>query len=131
MKRSGHLWNGLLAAGALYMVVCSQASAIDAEAQAECRPEAHTATPAGQPGMWAYFDPQTGRLGVPPPQAAGAAAGASVPSSSGPGLIVVPAPGGGEMMDLQGRFKMAATARLKPGGAIETDCHSSGGAGGR
>lgn len=74
--------------------------------------------------MWAYFDPQTGKIGAPPSEAGGGAA--AEPSATGPSapeLVVVPAPGGGEMMDLRGRFKMAVTARLKPEGRVETDCH--------
>jgi hypothetical protein len=107
------------------------ASACDGDAQAGAPPDVKTAQfarpSAGQSGMRAYFDPQTGKIGAPPPEeAAPAAAEQSSYSTSSEGLVVVPAPGGGEMIDLQGRFQTSITATLKPDGTVETDCHPSG-----
>jgi hypothetical protein len=79
--------------------------------------------------MRAYFDPQTGKIGPPPPDQAGpasAAAEQNAYSTAADGLVVVPAPGGGQMIDLQGRFQATITATLKPDGTVETDCHPSG-----
>ncbi len=67
----------------------------------------------GAADMKAYKDPETGKLG-PPPQ------GASVPessealknatSTSSEGLEEKPAPGGGTMIDLKGRFQSTGSA---------------------
>jgi hypothetical protein len=92
-------------------------------------------TRGGPAGMRAYFDPKTGKMGPPAPdQAAPAAADAapaaeqSAHSTSGQGLTLVPAPGGGQMIDLQGRFQNTITATLKPDGTVQTECHPSAGA---
>ena len=108
------------------------ASACDADALAGASGNVKTVQSAGpsagQPGMRAYFDPQTGKIGPPPPNQAAphaSAAEQNAYSTSSEGLIVVPAPGGGEMIDLQGRFETSITATLKPDGTVETDCHPS------
>lgn len=108
------------------------ASAWDPDAQPGAPADVKTvqsARPAaGQAGMRAYFDPQTGKLGVPPPDEAAppTAAEQRAHSTSAEGLVIVPAPGGGQMVDLQGRFQSATTATLKPDGTVNTDCHPSG-----
>jgi len=84
---------------------------------------------AGQTGMRAYFDPQTGKIGPPPPdQAVPPRSGAeqNAYSTAAEGLVVLPAPEGGQMIDLQGRFQTSITATLKPDGTVQTDCHPSG-----
>ncbi len=108
------------------------ASACDADAQAGVPADVKTvqsaAPAAGQAGMRAYFDPKTGKLGFPPADQAAppSAAEQSAHSTSAQGLVVVPAPGGGQMVDLQGRFQSSMTATLKPDGTVKTDCHPSG-----
>ena len=68
-------------------------------------------TAGARPGSWVQVDPQTGKR-VPL-----SARGVTIPpdpafSTSHQGLVEKPAPGGGMMIDLQGRFRSAATARL-------------------
>jgi len=86
---------------------------------------APTAATAGQ---WIHVDPETGRVGAPQPGSAAGAAIAADPafSTSHEGLVVEPAPGGGEMVDLQGRFNSAMWARVKPDGSVVTDCVPAG-----
>ncbi len=76
------------------------------------------------PGMRAYIDPETGEFGVPPwweAEARGTEAlvapGASA-STSSEGLVETPSPvpGGGVMVDLQGRFRSPLTATLDDDG---------------
>jgi len=55
-------------------------------------------------GMKAYVDPQTGEFTDQAP-AASEAAGESQPSGSAPALEERDAPGGGKMVDLQGRVR--------------------------
>lgn len=69
-------------------------------------------------GMQAHVDPQTGQL-VPEPTA-------PVPP---PGLPVVqppaaelPAPGGGMMIDIRGRFLSSVVATVAPDGSVHLDC---------
>lgn len=121
-----------------WAVSASSALGRDADAQAGAPADVKTAQPAEQPagqaGMRAYFDPKTGKMGGPPapdqaaPAAAAAAAEQGAYSTSGQGLSLVPAPGGGQMIDLQGRFQTTITATLKPDGTVQTECHPSGGA---
>lgn len=110
-------------------VVRSRAVASDSDPQGEHSTTATAAQSAEQPaqaGMRAYFDPKTGKIGPPPrPEAAAAPPrGQNANSTSAEGLVVVPAPRGGQMIDLQGRFQHALTATLKPDGTVETDCDS-------
>jgi hypothetical protein len=126
MRASSRVKSVPLLAVALCVFLCSASLGSEVEGQGVCQAEVRSAQQAGQAGMWAYFDPKTGKVGAPPPEAVGAAAAEpSAASTSGQGLVAVPAPGGGEMIDLQGRFNMAVTARLKPEGTVETDCHPS------
>jgi hypothetical protein len=78
---------------------------------------------AGPPtgaGMRAHVDPQTGaRVAAPP--AAPAAASPSL-SRSAAGLVEVPHPSGGFVVDLQGRFRSAVRATVQPDGTVTTDC---------
>lgn len=76
---------------------------------------------AATAGSWAHVDPQTGqRLPGPPP-------GVVIPpnpafSTSHQGLVEKPAPGGGVMIDLQRRFRSAATATVGADGKPDVDC---------
>ena len=79
------------------------------------------AGPDAAAGSWIHVDPQTGKR-VPRP--AGAAVVPPVPafSTSHQGLVEKPAPGGGMMVDLQGRFRSAATATVGADGTVHRDC---------
>jgi hypothetical protein len=116
-----------------WAVSACSALGCDADAQAGAPADVTIAQPAEQPagqaGMRAYFDPKTGKMGPPPADQAAPAASAaeqSAYSTSGQGLSLVPAPGGGQMIDLQGRFQATITATLKPDGTVQTECHPSG-----
>jgi len=81
-------------------------------------------SPAGEvppAALRIYIDPATGRTIVPttPPPSA-----ADLPnaSTSGAGLAVVPAPGGGVMIDLGGRFRSAMTGHVDRDGRTVTSC---------
>ncbi|MFQ5665885.1 MAG: post-PEP-CTERM-1 domain-containing protein [Candidatus Binatia bacterium] len=78
----------------------------------------------GAAGQRIYVDPETGRMGAPPPGRSLSAVVSLDPamSTSDQGLLEVPAPGGGMMVDLQGRFRSAAVARVKPDGSVVTEC---------
>ena len=75
-------------------------------------------TPASAPGMKAYVDPQTGEL-LPerPPDLPPEPASAALDHSTA-GLVEVPAPGGGSMIDLQGRFQSPLVATVAPDGTL-------------
>jgi hypothetical protein len=70
-----------------------------------------------EPGMRAYADPRTGTLLSEPPARATAPAAAAFSRSSA-GLAPVPAPGGGVMIDLQGRFQSPLVATVGPDGTV-------------
>ncbi len=75
----------------------------------------------GSPGLRAYVDPVTGEFGVPPSWAARrveALAPGPAYSTSHEGLVETPSPvpGGGVMVDLQGRFRNPMTAMLDADG---------------
>jgi hypothetical protein len=68
--------------------------------------------------MRVYVDPATGELlpGRPtslPPEPA-----ASALNTSAAGLVEVPSPGGGMMIDLQGRFQSPLVATIQPDGTL-------------
>ncbi len=89
-------------------------------------PAADTSTAPGA-GSRINVDPQTGKR-IPVPSA-----GVLLPvdpafSTSHSGLVEQPAPGGGVMVDLQGRFRSAATATVGPDGKAHVDCIAPGGA---
>jgi hypothetical protein len=98
-----------------------------AGATATSAPESGAAKAAAA-GQWIHVDPETGRVGAPPPGTAAGAAIAADPAfrTSHEGLVVEHAPGGGEMVDLQGRFRSAVRARVKPDGSVVTDCVPAG-----
>lgn len=85
-------------------------------------------SPQTSPGMTVYKDPDTGRL-LPLPadelqrllnkDLRGAI------STSQEGLAETAVPGGGVMIDLQGRFKNMTWAMLGPDGKVMTHCDSS------
>jgi hypothetical protein len=73
--------------------------------------------------MRVHVDPKTGAI-VPAP--VGPPAPAQMPpaaSHSAAGLVEKPAPGGGVILDLQGRFLSPMTATAAPDGAPHAECH--------
>ncbi len=79
------------------------------------------AAPQGSPGLRVYVDPVTGEFGAPPPWAARpdeALAPQAAYSTSHEGLVETPSPvpGGGVMVDLQGRFRNPVTLMLDADG---------------
>ena len=79
------------------------------------------AAPQGSPGLRVYVDPVTGEFSAPPPRAARpdeALAPQAAYSTSHEGLVETPSPvpGGGVMVDLQGRFRNPMTAMLDADG---------------
>ncbi len=112
----------------LLWALAGSASAHDPDEPAGAQADVKTAQPPGQAGMRAYFDPKTGTIGPPPPDQSNSPSTAVQHPyrSAGEGLVVVPAPGGGQMIDLQGRFQNAIIATLKPDGTVETECHPNG-----
>ena len=69
-------------------------------------------------GMEAHIDPATGRF-VPEPVVPRAPAPAQVP----PPIVVEPAPGGGMMSVLHGRFRSSIVATVDADGTLHMDCH--------
>ena len=74
------------------------------------------------------MDPDSGEVGGRPEASSLSEAISSDPafSTSHQGLVEVPAPGGGVMVDLQGRFRSATVARVKPDGTVVTECVKPG-----
>lgn len=70
-------------------------------------------------GMRAYVDP-SGRL-VPAPPPGTAVPPAAALERSGAGLTETPAPGGGRMIDLKGRFRSPVVATVQPDGSVRID----------
>ena len=75
----------------------------------------------GRAGSWIHVDPQTGKR-VPRPAGAAAVPPDPAFSTSHRGLVEKSAPGGGVMVDLQGRFRSAATATVGADGKSHLDC---------
>lgn len=90
-------------------------------------PSVVTADPATQAGSRINVDPQTG-MRIPGPTGAVALPPDPAFSTSHSGLSEQPAPGGGVMVDLQGRFRSAATATIGPDEKAHVDCVTPGAA---
>jgi len=75
-----------------------------------------------QQGMKIYLDPVTGKPSIPPTGAAVAGTTSPAVSSSlntsTQGLVEQPAPGGGMMLDLKGRFQSSTKATVGKDGSI-------------
>lgn len=69
-------------------------------------------------GMQANIDPRTGAL-VPEPPGPTAPA---LPTPSRPRIAETPAPGGGMMADISGRFMSSLVATIEPDGSVRVDC---------
>ena len=77
----------------------------------------------GSPGMRVYVDPATGEFGAPPSWAARrpeSLAPEAAYSTSDVGLVETPSavPGGGVMVDLQGRFRSPVIAAMDADGRV-------------
>ncbi|MHC4984477.1 MAG: post-PEP-CTERM-1 domain-containing protein, partial [Planctomycetota bacterium] len=74
----------------------------------------------GSSGFRAYVDPETGELTEPPSDALAEEPPAAAFSTSHEGLVETPspAPGGGVMVDLQGRFRSPLTATVDADGKV-------------
>jgi hypothetical protein len=72
-------------------------------------------------GQWINVDPKTGARIAPSVPTAATAPNPAF-STSHQGLVQEPAPGGGIMVDLQGRFRSAATATVGSNGKATVDC---------
>ena len=82
---------------------------------------AEPSAPAGRAGSWVQVDPQTGQR-VPSQGRTVAIPPSAAFSSSHSGLVEVPAPAGGMMIDLQGRFRSAAIATVDADGHARVNC---------
>jgi hypothetical protein len=82
-------------------------------------------TPVEAQGMRVYRDPQTGRLGPPPPDLAPiglTTAEQRMLSRSDQGLRPRTLPGGGVAVDLQGRYRNMAVATVGADGQAAVNC---------
>lgn len=84
-----------------------------------------SATLPAMPGMTVYIDPTTGRFAPMPAEkieALGPKSAAAETAFSFDGLTEKAAPGGGTMVDLEGRFQSTFTVAVGAGGKLETTC---------
>ena len=116
-SRFGHrLVMGLFGVAACIAAIGQPAAAEDAA------PKPQAAPAPGQAGMIVNVDPQTGQIlpapapGTPAPQMT--PADQNRMSTSFQGLVERPAPGGGFMVDLQGRFQSPLMATIGPDGKV-------------
>ncbi|HVF34007.1 MAG TPA: hypothetical protein VND91_01640 [Candidatus Saccharimonadia bacterium] len=88
------------------------------------RPE-RTDPPSHAAGTRIYVDPETGQRTSRPSEAALRAGNAARPefSQSSEGLVERPAPGGGVIVDLQGRFQSSSQVRIDAAGRREIFCN--------
>jgi hypothetical protein len=119
------------AVGAALFVVLAAAIGLY-EMHSSIRPAETQATTERQPetlqtgeGMRVYLDPETGEF-IPRPIDAtqpDVAKDITDPmNTSSEGLIIEPAPGGGVMIDLRGRFRNMATATIDSEGNMVVPC---------
>lgn len=106
--------------------VCVLTSPIVAFAEPGSAPATKAAASAdaaapGRAGSWINVDPQTGQR-IPAPTGGVAIPASPAFSTSHQGLVEEPAPGGGMMIDLQGRFRSAASATVGADGTAHVDC---------
>ena len=106
-----------IAIATTFLVSARPAAADDANAPTSDAPDAAP----GRAGQRIHIDPQTGKR-VPAPAGSVAIPADPAFSTSHGGLVEEPAPGGGVMIDLQGRFRSAATAAVGADGKADLDC---------
>jgi hypothetical protein len=88
-------------------------------------PERPAQAPVAAQGMRVYRDPQTGKLGPPPPGITPpglTAAEQRMLNRSDQGLRPLTLPGGGVAIDLQGRFRNMAVATVGADGQAVVNC---------
>jgi hypothetical protein len=94
----------------------------ESDAAAE-RPEGGPAAadPQGSTGLRVCVDPETGEFTVPPSDVRAAEQSAAAFSTSHEGLVETssPGPGGGVMVDLEGRFRSPLTATVGTDGKLK------------
>ena len=121
--------------GAGAAAVAAETTSIDCQETAQAGPRpagGDTAVaPAGQEeavpvqqgtsGFRAYIDPETGQLTVPPEDAPAEEPTAAALATSDEGLVAVPSPvpGGGNVVDLKGRFRSPLMATVDAEGKVE------------
>jgi hypothetical protein len=71
--------------------------------------------------MRAHVDPATGALSRQPHEPAQAGPAHPAQSRTGADLVEEPAPGGGVMMDLHGRFHAPLVATVTPDGSVRVE----------
>ncbi len=76
------------------------------------------------PGLRVYIDPETGEFTAPPAMPLGESGQQprAVQPAPEPVLEAVPAPGGGMMVDLRGRFQVYSVATKQADGTISSVC---------
>jgi hypothetical protein len=81
------------------------------------------ALPVAAGAQRAWLDPETGQLGVPPPEEAEAGPADGAGAAAAP-LVIEPGrtEAGGVMVNLRGRPLYELKATLQPDGRVETDC---------
>ncbi len=79
-------------------------------------------------GMVVQFDPATGQIVEPTADGLRELHDRMNLNTSSEGLVEVPSdvPGGGYMVDLQGRFQHSMTATIDASGVVRTTCSTSG-----
>jgi len=103
---------------------CSQIARTQTTVAAKAVASAASASPQGSAGMVVHKDPASGRF-IPAPQATEqplSKEAATAMNMSQEGLAEVPAPGGGFMVDLRGRFQQAMTATISANGTPTVEC---------
>jgi hypothetical protein len=108
----------------------AQSTTQSVTSQADAKPDEAAQAAAGPPraGRCVYLDPRTGEITNTKPANFNAIPldpklqNAFSKSSQGLKTVKSPVPGGGEMIDLQGRFKSANVAVVNDAGKVEAKC---------
>ena len=87
--------------------------------------DTETQTPLSQQELKIFIDPVTGRPTAPPPASSVPRARLNDLNTQPQDLLVEPAPGGGSMVDLKGRFRSSSTASVGEDGKLSIEHHSS------
>jgi hypothetical protein len=72
-----------------------------------------------------YRDPVTGQIGAPPPGTRPTGAAPAGMNTSSTGLQQTASPGGGVMVDLQGRFQSFSRVRADGNGKVTAECDNA------
>jgi hypothetical protein len=123
-SRPGSSWVSRATLAALFAALCcAGTSGAEPGTAATAESQTNDAAPAVTGGMRVGVDPHTGALLPNPPPV-------PVPeralSHSAVGLVEAPAPGGGVMIDLQGRFRSTMVGTASPDGGVRAGCVTDG-----